>query len=1035
MRFFAFLLAFLPLVAFGQTTPTFQVKTVANLTAQPIPVINNRLTALVVGGLTTNDGRGGLYFYDANSVLAADADWDVVASAGAGKWIRQNWELRGRMNSSNNVAMRWKNAAATYVDILNLDATDNVRIFTPAGKQTQVDVELVSPTIDATLGFQINNLAPVGEYPRGNGTRFVSSTIQAGDLPAAMFANPSTMIGLSPIGGMALTAMRSDAAPALDQSITPFWTSQHIFGGAMILTNVTDPKIRFQTVGTNLVLGMDTSANSDFVISLGTALGTTDIMRVQRDGDKMAWGLGAVAGAANTISIGENAISGAASAQTILIGSGATATGNDTTVVGYGAIGGLDVNVAMGSGADAGTSGRENVVLGDDSKVLSPTVTFATAGGRLSKVTNNAVAWGAGAKAHGTGSGAFGFQTETIHDSSWVFARQGLSTLTSQLVFGSSGTPVRHVSIGAGAESASMLDLNWNFTIGVGADIAAKDVIFNAMRPTGNGEGGRFRFFTPTESLVSSSTLAVMAERLTIETTNDLGVKLMLPFDYVGSGLARGALVQAGSLSTGKRLLQGAENVAGNIGLWAETSASGTGDSAGLFGKGFGGATNIGVIGDATLGQKVEATGVSIGVTGLASNALGVAIGVYGKLGTNAQAMASGAIVADNGPTANAIFLGMSNGVSKFAVNSTGSITNAGGLSVGGFADPGVGNATIPGVGTIGTVTSALINAPATMVIDPVNDLHILTRYMGIRTTSPDAVLDVWDAGTDRPSALNVQIDDVNVFPLTFYNSSLPAAHGGSPSTGVRFRLSNAGELTIRGAVTNGSMIFNTFATNRWLVSGVDGQFSPAADNFYDIGRNDLRVKTNWNVTVDTTNLLVRSLTATRVPFASTAGLLVDDNGLTYDNTFQRLNVGGTAVTTQAADVLQLTKNGISDDVNHATSLYALATTVVGPVVAATIAITANRTYMIEARVTARRTGGAAGTADDGAVYIRRCMVTTKAGTITVNAVQDELTQEDQAAWDCTLVAAGGGVDVSVTGAVNNNITWHTTIITSYVGQ
>lgn len=43
------------------------------------------------------------------------------------------------------------------------------------------------------------------------------------------FANPSNQIGLTAINGSATTAMRSDAAPAINQSISPTWLSIHTF--------------------------------------------------------------------------------------------------------------------------------------------------------------------------------------------------------------------------------------------------------------------------------------------------------------------------------------------------------------------------------------------------------------------------------------------------------------------------------------------------------------------------------------------------------------------------------------------------------------------------------------------------------------------------------------------------------------------------------------------------------------------------------------------------------------------------------------
>ncbi len=47
-------------------------------------------------------------------------------------------------------------------------------------------------------------------------------------------ANPTATLGLSAINGVAATFMRSDAAPALSQSIAPSWTANHIFQSNLI---------------------------------------------------------------------------------------------------------------------------------------------------------------------------------------------------------------------------------------------------------------------------------------------------------------------------------------------------------------------------------------------------------------------------------------------------------------------------------------------------------------------------------------------------------------------------------------------------------------------------------------------------------------------------------------------------------------------------------------------------------------------------------------------------------------------------------
>lgn len=58
------------------------------------------------------------------------------------------------------------------------------------------------------------------------------------------FANPTASVGLSAVNGAATTAMRSDAAPALSQSIAPTWTGIHTYGtGGSIRVENSDPSL------------------------------------------------------------------------------------------------------------------------------------------------------------------------------------------------------------------------------------------------------------------------------------------------------------------------------------------------------------------------------------------------------------------------------------------------------------------------------------------------------------------------------------------------------------------------------------------------------------------------------------------------------------------------------------------------------------------------------------------------------------------------------------------------------------------------
>lgn len=69
------------------------------------------------------------------------------------------------------------------------------------------------------------------QFPRSLSSSGVATcaTVQNTDLAAGVFANPSALVGLTAVNGSATTAMRSDGAPALDQSIAPTWTGLHVF--------------------------------------------------------------------------------------------------------------------------------------------------------------------------------------------------------------------------------------------------------------------------------------------------------------------------------------------------------------------------------------------------------------------------------------------------------------------------------------------------------------------------------------------------------------------------------------------------------------------------------------------------------------------------------------------------------------------------------------------------------------------------------------------------------------------------------------
>ena len=86
--------------------------------------------------------------------------------------------------------------------------------------------------------IQAGNAAAARTYtwPTNFGAAGAALTDAAGDgtlswvVPSSSTgANPSASVGLTAVNGSAATFLRSDSAPALDQSIAPTWTGQHIF--------------------------------------------------------------------------------------------------------------------------------------------------------------------------------------------------------------------------------------------------------------------------------------------------------------------------------------------------------------------------------------------------------------------------------------------------------------------------------------------------------------------------------------------------------------------------------------------------------------------------------------------------------------------------------------------------------------------------------------------------------------------------------------------------------------------------------------
>ncbi|MCK4920220.1 MAG: hypothetical protein KAS71_04190, partial [Bacteroidales bacterium] len=191
---------------------------------------------------------------------------------------------------------------------------------------------------------------PVTEITLGTGLSMTGTTLNA---TINTFANPTATIGLTATNGVATTAMRSDAAPALSQAIIPTWTGAHTFSALGTFNagiTVTGGAINLNNDATANDVNIGTSTNTGTVTIGGTAAQTIDI------------GSGA---AAKTVTLGSD---NTTSTTTIEAGSGGLDLGASAvakTITIGNTTGATAVNIKAGTGTSTfETTGAGTLVIG-----------------------------------------------------------------------------------------------------------------------------------------------------------------------------------------------------------------------------------------------------------------------------------------------------------------------------------------------------------------------------------------------------------------------------------------------------------------------------------------------------------------------------------------------------------------------------------------------------------------------------------------------------------------------------------------------
>ncbi len=121
----------------------------------------------------------------------------------------------------------------------------------------------------ATIDMDFNGLSAV---VRSHSDRIAALAVSmysvsaaAGGGGSSSGANPSASVGLAAVNGSASTFMRSDAAPALSQSIAPTWSAQHTFTLA--------PKVSAFAGGGTVMVSSDNSGQLGVTTIPGTTTG------------------------------------------------------------------------------------------------------------------------------------------------------------------------------------------------------------------------------------------------------------------------------------------------------------------------------------------------------------------------------------------------------------------------------------------------------------------------------------------------------------------------------------------------------------------------------------------------------------------------------------------------------------------------------------------------------------------------------------------------------------------------------------------
>lgn len=209
---------------------------------------------------STSTGNAGTSASASNSGTSSAAIFDFSIPRGADAGMRYAFETSTSMAAPASGGIRLNNASLASVTAIAVNATeaggvdvsDFIATWDDSTNTVKGYVEVRKEGSGAVLGlYSITSVTDnttwlqiAVAYVSGSGSFSASDPVylipyltgNKGSDGSGSPANPTATIGLSAVNGVATTYIRSDGAPALDQSIAPTWTGTHKFTNAPVPT-------------------------------------------------------------------------------------------------------------------------------------------------------------------------------------------------------------------------------------------------------------------------------------------------------------------------------------------------------------------------------------------------------------------------------------------------------------------------------------------------------------------------------------------------------------------------------------------------------------------------------------------------------------------------------------------------------------------------------------------------------------------------------------------------------------------------------